>query len=164
MVVYGVEGLVSNVPSSVFDHVFRVVDGKMVLQTDLDVNNHLLLKPKLGGDLDLNYKRFHSGGLDSFRASVTGMIMETALDLGGFSIYQPKLSDDLDLDGNYVKSGRTILFDGINGELTMQSDVNMNTFLLKEPKLGGNLNWNNKAVYKNDIPLFGYSLGAIRGE
>ena len=40
MIVYGVEGYFSNVPSSVFDQVYVVDNGSMVMQTDLDLNGH----------------------------------------------------------------------------------------------------------------------------
>ena len=38
MVVYGVEGYFPNVPSSVFDQVYVVDNGRMVMQTELDLN------------------------------------------------------------------------------------------------------------------------------
>ena len=40
MVVYGVEGYFSNVPSSVFDQVYVVDNGRMVMQTELDLNGN----------------------------------------------------------------------------------------------------------------------------
>ena len=40
MVVYGVEGYFPNVPSSVFDQVYVVDNGRMVMQTELDLNGH----------------------------------------------------------------------------------------------------------------------------
>ena len=42
MVVYGVKGYVPNVPSSVFDQVYAVENGRMVLQTDLDLHGKSL--------------------------------------------------------------------------------------------------------------------------
>ena len=40
MVVYGVEGYFPNVPSSVFDQVYVVDNGRMVMQTELDLNGY----------------------------------------------------------------------------------------------------------------------------
>ena len=40
MVVYGVEGYFPNVPSSVFDQVYVVDNGRMVMQTELDLNGN----------------------------------------------------------------------------------------------------------------------------
>ena len=40
MVVYGVEGYFPNVPSSVFDQVYLVDNGRMVMQTELDLNGN----------------------------------------------------------------------------------------------------------------------------
>ena len=42
MVAYGVKGYVPNVPSSVFDQVYAVENGRLVLQTDLDLNGKSL--------------------------------------------------------------------------------------------------------------------------
>ena len=124
----GVSGYISSVDSGVFDTVWTVENGMMTMQTNLDMHGHLLLKTKLGGDLDLNYKKVHSNGLALFRAGVTGMTMETG-DLGGFSLHQPKLGDDLDLDGHFVKDRRATLFGGTNGPMTRQKDLNMNSYL-----------------------------------
>ena len=43
MVVYGVKGYVPNVPSSVFDQVNAVENGRMVMQTDFDLLGHRFL-------------------------------------------------------------------------------------------------------------------------
>ena len=40
MVVYGVKGYFPNVPSSVFDQIYVVNNGRMLMQTDLDLNGH----------------------------------------------------------------------------------------------------------------------------
>ena len=40
IVVYGVEGYTSNVPPSVFDRVYEVDNGRMVMQTELDLNGN----------------------------------------------------------------------------------------------------------------------------
>ena len=39
MVVYGVKGYFPNVPSSVFDQIYVVNNGRMVMQTDINMNN-----------------------------------------------------------------------------------------------------------------------------
>ena len=40
IVVYGVEGYFTNVPSTVFDQIYMINDGRMLMQTDLDLNGH----------------------------------------------------------------------------------------------------------------------------
>ena len=40
IVVYGVKGYFPNVPSSVFDQLYVVNNGRMVMQTDLDLHGH----------------------------------------------------------------------------------------------------------------------------
>ena len=40
IVVYGVEGYLTNVPSSVFDQIYMINDGRMFMETDLDLNGH----------------------------------------------------------------------------------------------------------------------------
>ena len=42
MVVYGVKGYFPNVPSSVFDQIYVVNNGNMVMQTNLNINNNKL--------------------------------------------------------------------------------------------------------------------------
>ena len=49
MVVYGVKGYFPNVPSSVFDQIYVVNNGRMVMQTDLDLHGHRLMNNNQGG-------------------------------------------------------------------------------------------------------------------
>ena len=55
MVVYGVNGFVSSVPSTVYDQVYVVNDGRMVLQTDLDLHGHRLMNDSGRGGLSFDY-------------------------------------------------------------------------------------------------------------
>ena len=59
IVVYRVSGLVSNVPSSVFDQVCVMDNGRMVMQTDLDLHGHQIKNNNQGG------LSFDSGGVIS---------------------------------------------------------------------------------------------------
>ena len=43
MVVYGVKGFVPNVDPSVFDTAFVIENGKMVMETDIDLNGNRFL-------------------------------------------------------------------------------------------------------------------------
>ena len=43
LIVYGVEGYVSSVDSKVYDNAFVVENGKMVMQTNIDLNNHKII-------------------------------------------------------------------------------------------------------------------------
>ena len=56
MVVYGVKGYVPNVPSSVFDQVYVVENGRMVLQTDFDLNGKSL--KNFGVDVLQNFRGY----------------------------------------------------------------------------------------------------------
>jgi len=46
LIVYGVKGSQSNVDSDVYDTVYVVENGKMVIQTDIDMNNHIINVPQ----------------------------------------------------------------------------------------------------------------------
>lgn len=43
MIVYGVKGYAANVDPSVFDSAFVNENGKMLMETDIDMNNHRIL-------------------------------------------------------------------------------------------------------------------------
>ena len=65
MVVYGVKGYFPNVPSSVFDQIYLVNNGRMIMQTDLDFNGHSIYQNidfssgniKLLKNIDMNNKK-----------------------------------------------------------------------------------------------------------
>jgi len=56
LIAYGVKGSQSNVDSDVHDTVYVVENGKMSLQTNLDINGYEIKNAKLGDDLNLNNK------------------------------------------------------------------------------------------------------------
>ena len=49
MVVYGLKGYFPNVPSSVFDQVYVVDNGRVVMQTDLDLHGYQIKNNNQGG-------------------------------------------------------------------------------------------------------------------
>ena len=59
IVVYGVKGYLPNVPASVFDQVYLIDNGRMVMQTDLDLHGHQIKNNNQGG------LSFDSGGVIS---------------------------------------------------------------------------------------------------
>ena len=46
LIVYGIKGLQNDVDSAVYDMVFAMENGKMVMQTDIDLNNHKINVPQ----------------------------------------------------------------------------------------------------------------------
>lgn len=56
MVIYGVRGLTSNIPSSVFDKIYTIENGRIELQTDIDLQGHRLMDNNSGG-IGLNNKK-----------------------------------------------------------------------------------------------------------
>ena len=114
MVVYGVKGYVPNVPSSVFDQVYAVENGRMVMQTDFDLHGHRLLKEghegfeidsegrlKLNTDLDLN--NHHIKGVLSLHPN--DIQLNDDIDISTYSL---KSRGERLL--NYRQSTQTILF------------------------------------------------------
>ena len=57
MVVYGVKGYFPDVPSSVFDQIYMVNNGNMVMQTDLDLNGHRLMNNNLTYSINWAFDR-----------------------------------------------------------------------------------------------------------
>ena len=64
MVVYGVKGYFPNVPSSVFDQIYVVNNGHMVMQTDLDLNGHRLVNGNLEYTINGGFDRDHNTELN----------------------------------------------------------------------------------------------------
>ena len=78
IVVYGVKGYFPNVPSSVFDQIYVVNNGRMVMQTDLDLPGHRLVNNNQGG------VSFDSGGVISLHDN---------LSTNGYSIVEKMVGD-----------------------------------------------------------------------
>ena len=138
MVVYGVKGYFPNVPSSVFDQIYVVNNGHMVMQTDLDLNGHRLLNNLvytvnghmvMQTDLDLNGHRL----LNNLVYTINGhMVMQTDLDLNGHRLLN-----------NLVYT--------INGHMVMQTDLDLNGHRL----LNNNLVYTINTFYDRDDTDFG---------
>ena len=119
IVVYGVSGLVSNVPSSVFDQVYVVDDGWMVLQTNLDLHGHRLANNGQGG-ISFDY-----GGVISLHDNLnTNGYRVLVKNGGGFEVDNSgriKLHDDLDLNGHRIDG--VITFTA--GEIVILKNINL---------------------------------------
>ena len=109
MVVYGVKGYVPKVPSSVFDQVYAVENGRMVSQTDFDLHGHRLLNRGFEGfEIDSEGRLKLHTDIDLNKHHIKGVL---SLHLNGI-----KLNNDLDLDGlNLVSQGVNLL--GYNKDL-----------------------------------------------
>ena len=105
MVVYGVEGYFPNVPSSVFDQVYVVDNGRMVMQTELDLNGY----PIRG---TLNY-------------SSNNIVMLKKIDMNNQKIINVALGTD-DNDVVNKKQMENNLKYYVHGEI----NIGQNTFLL----------------------------------
>ena len=57
MIVYGVKGYFPDVPSSVFDQIYVVNNGHMVMQTDLDLNRHRIINGNLEYSINGTFNR-----------------------------------------------------------------------------------------------------------
>ena len=64
MVVYGVKGYFPNVPSSVFDQIYVVNNGRMVMQTDLDLHGHQLVNNNLKYSINGSFDRDQTSKLN----------------------------------------------------------------------------------------------------
>lgn len=97
MVVYGANHTVLSVPSSVFDQAYVVNNGRMELQTDLDLHGHRLMNNGQGR------VSFDSGGVISLHDALnTNGYKVVGKNGGGFEVDdngQTKLHEDLDLNG-----------------------------------------------------------------
>ena len=118
MVVYGVKGYVPNLPSSVFDQVYVVDNGRMVMQTDFDLHGHRLLNN--GNDLNTNGFKLVKKMWGGFEVDDDGRVkMHADWDLNGHGIHEVlSLSGDktvvnksLDLNGKPLFSGNQKLLE-----------------------------------------------------
>ena len=135
MVVYGVKGYVPNVDPSVFDTAFVIDNGKMVLETDLNLNGHQV-----------------SGMLSQTNSVMT---MQTDLNLNGNSLIgkngggfgvdddgRVQLRNELDLNGHGIRDVLSVRRD----ELVMQNKLDLN----------------GQMVLDRFTPLFRYQNHALR--
>ena len=123
LIVYGVHGIVSKVPPSVFDQVFHVDDssGTMVLHTNLDFHGHRLVNNGQSGF------SFYSGGVISLHDDLNrNNYRVVGRDGGGgFEIEDGKIKvhEEINLNGHGLS--RTLTFS--SGNIVLRKDVNLNT-------------------------------------
>ena len=101
MVVYGVKGYFPNVPSAVFDQVYVVNNGRMVLQTDLDLHGHRLGQGGISFDSGAGVISMH----DDLNTNGHRLIEKNG---GGFEVDDDgrlKLHEDLDLNSHRMLGG-----------------------------------------------------------
>ena len=136
MVVYGVKGYFPNVPSSVFDQVYVVDNGRLVLHADLDLHVHRLMNNRQGGF------SFDSGkGVISMHENFnTNGYRVIGKNGGGFEVDADgrlKPHEDLDLNSHHVR-----------GVLSLQ---------LNDIKLNNDLDLNRCNLVSQEADLLGYN-------
>ena len=143
MVVYGVKGLKGyfpNVPSSVFDQVYVVDNGRMVMQTDLDLHGHRLMNNEQGG------VSFDSGGVISIHDNLNTNGYSIVGRNGGFEIRDDgsiRLHGTLDLNGHRIDG--VINFSA--GEIVILKNINMNGHSIKN---SSNLRYSINGTFDRD--------------
>ena len=119
IVVYGVQGYYPNVPSSVFDQVYVVDNGRMVMQTDLDLHGYRLMNDNKGGlSFDSGVISLHDN-LNTNGYSIIGR------NGGGFELDNNgriKMHGSLDLNGHSIYE--TLNF--LSGDIVILKKINMN--------------------------------------
>ena len=142
MIVYGIEGYFNNVPSSVFDRVFVIENGRMVLHTDFDLHEHRLLNNGMGGF------SFDSGRTISIHddLNTNGYSIVGRNSAGGFEIRDDgsiRLHGTLDLNGHRIDG--VINFSA--GEIAILKNINMNGHSIKNSY---NLRYTINGLYDRD--------------
>ena len=149
IIVYGVQGYYPNVPSSVFDQVYVVDDGRMVMQTDLDLHGYRLMNDKQGG------LSFDSGGVISLHDDLnTNGYSIVGKNGGGFEIRD---DGSIRCHGTFDLNGHRI--DGVisfaAGEIFFAKHISMNG---REVKHSSNLLYSVNATYDRDNNVEGKTL------
>ena len=125
MIVYGIEGYHSYVPSSVFDEAYTIQNGRMEMQTNLDLHGQRLLNNGQGG------LSFDSGGTISLHDNLsTNGYKITGRYGGGFEVDdygRMKMHDDLHLNGHGIHE--TLNFSA--GDIFIVKNINMNGNMIK---------------------------------
>ena len=120
MVVYGVKGYLPDVPSSVFDQVYLVDNGRVVMQTDLDLHGYRLVNNNQGG------LSFDSGGVISLHDNLnTNGYSRVGKNGGGFEVddnVRTKMHENIDLNGHGIHE----TLDFLSGNIRILKDINMN--------------------------------------
>ena len=125
MVVYGVQGYYPNVPSSVFDQVYVVDNGRVVMQTDLDLHGYRLMNDEQGG------LSFDSGGVISLHDDLnTNGYSIIGKNGGGFEIRD---DGSIRAHGTFNLNGHRIdgVFSFSAGEIFFAKHINMNGYAIK---------------------------------
>ena len=141
MVVYGMKGYFPNVPSSVFDQVYVVDNGRVVMQTDLDLHGYRLVNNGQGG------VSFDSGGVISIHddLNTNGYSIE-GKNGGGFEIRDDgstRLHGTLDLNGHRIDGVITFAA----GQIVILKNINMNGHSIKN---SSNLRYSINGTFDRD--------------
>ena len=139
MVVYGVQGYHPNVPS-VFDQVYVVDNGRVVMQTDLDLHGYRLKNDEQGG------LSFDSGGVSLHDDLNTNGYSIVGKNGGGFEI---RNDGSIRVHGTFDLNGHRI--DGVisfaAGEIFFAKHINMNG---REVKNSSNLRYSINGNFDRD--------------
>ena len=145
MIVYGIEGYHPNVPTSIFDEAYTLQNGRMEMQTDLDLHGQRLLNNGQGG------LSFDSGGIISLHDNLsTNNYKITGRYGGGFEFDdygRTKMHEDLDLNGHGIHE----TLDFLAGNIRILKDINMNNKRITNIPNGVN---NNDAINKNQMETY----------
>ena len=106
LIIYGIKGNYSDVPPKVFDQPFVFESGKMVMETDLDLNGKRLLHfPKSKAVIFGNYKKATGGQKATFTIN-----NETAHHVFGFSLTVKKITLHFTVrDGPIVSENTSVM-------------------------------------------------------
>ena len=141
MVVYGVKGYFPNIRSSVFDQVYVVDNGRMVMQTDLDLHGYRLMNNKQGG------VSFDSGGVISLHDDLnTNGYSIVGKNGGGFEIRDDgsiRVHGTFDLNGHRIDG----VFSFAAGEIFFAKHINMNGHAVKH---SSNLRYSINGTFDRD--------------
>ena len=142
IVVYGVKGYLPNLPASVFDQVYLIDNGRMVMQTDLDLHGQRLMNNGQG------WVSFDSGGVISLHddLNTNGYSIVDKNSAGGFEIRD---DGSTRLHGTLYLNGHRI--DGVinfaAGDIVIMKNINMNGHSIKNSY---NLRYTINGLYDRD--------------
>ena len=110
LIIYGIKGKYSDVPAKVFDQPFVFESGKMVMETDLDLNGKRLLNynPKSKAVIFGNYKKATGAKKASFTIN-----NETVYHVFGFSFTVKKVTLHFTIrDGPIIPENTSVIVSG----------------------------------------------------
>jgi hypothetical protein len=101
LIVYGIEGKQNDVDSDVYDALYIVEKGKMVMQTDLDINGHQVFNSKyyIQGHLDTSKgNKFSLNGFEKIPIPAESIASEISFHLHPLRIPFPRFNFRISLD------------------------------------------------------------------